>query len=90
MENFILYVVPLAENLFDNDIDNTEFTERVLKGNYHSKTVIAMLLLLNWTSVVLIRQLVSKKFALLAALAQMGIYIYIMVKEDFYELLSGE
>ena len=90
MENFILYVVPLAENLFDNDIDNTEFTERVLKGNYHSKTVIAMLLLLNWTSVVLIRQLVSKKFALLAALAQMGIYIYIMVKEDFYKLLSGE
>ena len=90
MENFILYVVPLAENLFDNDIDNTEFTERILKGNYHSKTVIAMLLLLNWTSVVLIRQLVSKKFALLAALAQMGIYIYIMVKEDFYELLSGE
>ena len=90
MENFILYVVPLAENLFDNDIDNTEFTERVLKGNYHSKTVVAMLLLLNWTSVVLIRQLVSKKFALLAALAQMGIYIYIMVKEDFYELLSGE
>ena len=90
MENFILYVVPLAENLFDNDIGNTEFTERILKGNYHSKTVIAMLLLLNWTSVVLIRQLVSKKFALLAALAQMGIYIYIMVKEDFYELLSGE
>ena len=90
MENFILYVVPLAENLFDNDIDNTEFTERILKGNYHSKTVIAMLLLLNWTSVVLIRQLVSKKFALLAALAQMGIYIYIMVKEDFYKLLSGE
>ena len=90
MENFILYVVPLAENLFDNDIDNTEFTERILKGNYHSKTVIAMLLLLNWTWVVLIRQLVSKKFALLAALAQMGIYIYIMVKEDFYELLSGE
>ena len=90
MENFILYVVPLAENLFDNDIDNTEFTERILKGNYHSKTVIAMLLLLNWTSVVLIRQLVSKKFALLAALAQMGIYIYIMVKEDVYELLSGE
>ena len=90
MENFSLYVVPLAENLFDNDIDNTEFTERVLKGNYHSKTVIAMLLLLNWTSVVLIRQLVSKKFALLAALAQMGIYIYIMVKEDFYKLLSGE
>ena len=90
MENFILYVVPLAEILFDNDIDNTEFTERILKGNYHSKTVIAMLLLLNWTSVVLIRQLVSKKFALLAALAQMGIYIYIMVKEDFYELLSGE
>ena len=82
--------MPLAENLFDNDIDNTEFTERILKGNYHSKTVIAMLLLLNWTSVVLIRQLVSKKFALLAALAQMGIYIYIMVKEDFYELLSGE
>ena len=90
MENFSLYVVPLAENLFDNDIDNTEFTERVLKGNYHSKTVIAMLLLLNWTSVALIRQLVSKKFALLAALAQMGIYIYIMVKEDFYKLLSGE
>ena len=90
MENFILYVVPLAENLFDNDIGNTEFTERILKGNYHSKTVIAMLLLLNWTSVVLIRQLVSKKFALLAALAQMGIYIYIMVKEDFYKLLSGE
>ena len=90
MENFILYVVPLAEILFDNDIDNTEFTERILKGNYHSKTVIAMLLLLNWTSVVLIRQLVSKKFALLAALAQMGIYIYIMVKEDFYKLLSGE
>ena len=90
MENFILYVVPLAEILFDNDIDNTEFTERILKGNYHSKTVIAMLLLLNWTSVVLIRQLVSKKFALLAALAQMGIYIYIMIKEDFYELLSGE
>ena len=90
MENFILYVVPLAEILFDNDIDNTEFTERILKGNYHSKTVIAMLLLLNWTSVVLIRQLVSKKFALLAALVQMGIYIYIMVKEDFYELLSGE
>ena len=90
MENFILYVVPLAEILFDNDIDNTEFTERILKGNYHSKTVIAMLLLLNWTSVVLIRQLVSKKFALLAALAQMGIYIYITVKEDFYELLSGE
>ena len=90
MENFILYVVPLAEILFDNDIDNTEFTERILKGNYHSKTVIAMLLLLNWTSIVLIRQLVSKKFALLAALAQMGIYIYIMVKEYFYELLSGE
>ena len=84
---------PLAQNLFDNNIGNTEVHGMDPEGQSpfenNDNNVVTPELNLNRT-IVIIQQLVSKRYDLLAASTQMGIYIFIMVKEYIYKFLSRE
>ena len=82
---------PLAENLIDNDIDNTDWMDPGGPSPFENNDNNFIVSELNFNcDIKIIWQFLIERFDLLAPSTQMGIGTSIMVKEHVSELLLGE